>query len=38
MFSIQVRSSSSPFPPQPEADLVLESLLDFDIELLGIRD
>lgn len=34
-FTIQSRSSSTPFPPQPEADLVLESLLDFDTALLG---
>ncbi len=34
-FTIQSRSSSTPFPPQPEADLVLESLLDFDTAMLG---
>ncbi len=35
MYTIQVRSSSEAFPPQPKAHLVLESLLDFDLALIG---
>jgi len=34
MFVVQVRAASYPFPPLPEADLVLDSLLDFDVALL----
>ncbi len=34
MFSIQVRSASTAFPPLPEADLVLDSLVSFDLTLL----
>jgi pseudouridine-5'-monophosphatase len=36
MFAVQVRSASTAFPPLPEADLVLDSLLDFDMGLLKI--
>jgi HAD superfamily hydrolase (TIGR01509 family) len=34
MFAVQTRSGSSPFPPLPNADLVLASLADFDLTLL----
>ena len=34
MLAVQVRSASTAFPPRPEADLVLDSLLDFDLVLL----
>jgi HAD superfamily hydrolase (TIGR01509 family) len=34
MHTLQVRSSSTAFPPQPDASLVLESLNDFDMGLL----
>lgn len=34
MFTIQTRSASSAFPPLPNADLVLDSLLDFPLSLL----
>lgn len=34
MLATQVRSASTAFPPLPEADLVLDSLLDFDLSLL----
>jgi HAD superfamily hydrolase (TIGR01509 family) len=34
MHTLQVRSSSTAFPPQPDASLVLESLNDFDVGLL----
>ncbi len=34
MFAVQVRSASTAFPPLPEADLVLESLEDFDLSLV----
>src|SRR5262249_5685491 len=36
MFAGQVRSASTAFPPIPEADLVLDSLLDFDLNLLDV--
>lgn len=35
MFVVQLRAASFTFPPQPEADLVLESLEDFDLSLLS---
>lgn len=35
MFAVQVRAASTAFPPLPEADLVLETLADFDLSLLG---
>jgi HAD superfamily hydrolase (TIGR01509 family) len=35
MLTVQVRSSSAAFPPQANADLVLDSLEDFDLELLA---
>jgi HAD superfamily hydrolase (TIGR01509 family) len=35
MLVIQVRSSSAAFPPQANADLVLDSLEDFDMTLLA---
>jgi pseudouridine-5'-monophosphatase len=35
MLAIQVRSASTAFPPLPEADVVLESLVDFDLGLLS---
>ena len=34
MFSVQVRSASTAFPPLPEADLVLESLEEFDVSMV----
>ena len=34
MFCVQTRSASSAFPPLPGANLVLGSLLDFDLALL----
>ncbi len=34
MFVVQLRAASYSFPPQPEADLVLDSLSDFDVSLL----
>jgi len=34
MFAVQLRAASSCFPPQPEADLVIDSLWDFDLSLL----
>ncbi len=33
MLAVQVRAASTAFPPLPEADLVLESLRDFDLGL-----
>ncbi len=38
MFAVQVRSASSAFPPLPEADLVLDTLEDFDLSLVGGAD
>ena len=35
MLAVQVRASSTAFPPLPDADIVLDSLLDFDLSLLG---
>jgi HAD superfamily hydrolase (TIGR01509 family) len=35
MFAVQVRAASTAFPPLPEADLVLESLEDFPLSMLG---
>jgi beta-phosphoglucomutase-like phosphatase (HAD superfamily) len=35
MFAVQVRGSSTAQPPQPEADLVLDSLTDFDLSLVA---
>lgn len=35
MLAVQVCSSSTAFPPLPEADLVLDSLRDFDLALLA---
>ncbi len=37
MYAVQVRASSTAFPPLPEADLVLETLRDFDLRLVGLR-
>jgi HAD superfamily hydrolase (TIGR01509 family) len=34
MLAVQVRSASTALPPQPHADLVLESLVDFPLSLL----
>ena len=34
MLAVQVRSASTAFPPLPEADIVLDSLRDFDLGLL----
>jgi len=34
MLAVQVRASSTAFPPLPDADLVLASLLDFDFSLV----
>ena len=35
MFAVQVRSSSTAFLPQPNAHLVLDSLLDFDLAIVS---
>jgi HAD superfamily hydrolase (TIGR01509 family) len=35
MLAMQVRSASTAFPTLPEADVVIESLLEFDVRLLG---
>ena len=35
MFTVQVRSASSAFPPQPSADLVLATLREFDLGLVA---
>jgi HAD superfamily hydrolase (TIGR01509 family) len=35
MFAVQVRASSTAQPPQPEADLVLDSLAGFDLSLVA---
>ena len=35
MLTVQVRSSSTAWPPQPDADVVLDTLRDFDLALLG---
>ena len=35
MLTVQVRASSTAWPPQPDADIVLDSLLDFDLALVG---
>jgi HAD superfamily hydrolase (TIGR01509 family) len=35
MFTIQVRSASTAFPPLPDADLVIETLVDFDMNQLA---
>jgi beta-phosphoglucomutase-like phosphatase (HAD superfamily) len=35
MLAVQVRSASTALPPQPIADLVLDSLKDFPMELVG---
>lgn len=37
MFTVQVRASSTAFEPQPNADLVLESLRDFDVNMVGAK-
>lgn len=34
MFAVQVRASSTAFPPLPNADLVIDSLADFPLSLL----
>ena len=34
MFAVQLRAASTALPPLPDADLVLESLSDFDLSLL----
>ena len=38
MLALQVRSASTAFEPQPDADLVLASLLDFDLSLLDAAE
>lgn len=38
MFAVQVRGSSTAFPPLPEADRVIEALGHFDLGLLGLKD
>ena len=38
MLAVQVRSASTAFEPQSDADLVLASLLDFDLTLLDAAD
>lgn len=35
MLAVQVRAASTAFPPIPQADLVLDSLLDFPLELVA---
>jgi HAD superfamily hydrolase (TIGR01509 family) len=35
MLAVQVRSASTAVPPQPHADIVLDSLKDFPLELVG---
>lgn len=35
MYAVQVRAASTAFPPLAEADLVLDSLKDFPLDLLG---
>jgi HAD superfamily hydrolase (TIGR01509 family) len=35
MLTVQVRASSTAWPPQPEADVVLETLRDFDLRLVS---
>jgi HAD superfamily hydrolase (TIGR01509 family) len=35
MLAVQVMSSSTPFPPQPHADIALQSLEDFDLGLVA---
>jgi len=35
MYAVQLRAASTALPPLPEADLVLESLTDFDLSLLS---
>ena len=35
MYAVQLRASSTAQPPQPEADLVLDSLADFDLSLVA---
>ena len=34
MFAVQLRAASTALPPLPEADLVLDSLTDFDLSLV----
>jgi beta-phosphoglucomutase-like phosphatase (HAD superfamily) len=34
MFAVQLRAASTALPPLPDADLVLDSLSDFDLSLL----
>jgi beta-phosphoglucomutase-like phosphatase (HAD superfamily) len=34
MYAVQLRASSTAQPPQPEADLVLDTLADFDLSLV----
>ena len=36
MFAVQVRASSTAFPPLPEADAVIETLERFDLGLVGL--
>ena len=35
MLAVQLRAASTAFPPLPEADIVLDSLLEFDLSLLA---
>jgi HAD superfamily hydrolase (TIGR01509 family) len=37
MFTVQVTAASTAFPPLPQADLVLDTLEDFDLSLLDPR-
>ena len=34
MFAVQLRAASTALPPLPDADLVLDSLTDFDLSLV----
>jgi beta-phosphoglucomutase-like phosphatase (HAD superfamily) len=36
MLTVQVRSSRSAWPPQPDADVVLETLREFDLGLVQV--
>lgn len=37
MYAVQVRASSTAFPPLPMADAVIDTLEDFDLGLLGLK-
>jgi HAD superfamily hydrolase (TIGR01509 family) len=38
MFAVQLRAASTALPPLPEADLVLDSLTDFDLSLVDAEE